>query len=201
MRDDRDQSPLDWVLLHPNCLKAPSSSLSSTAASNNVYMQFLRASIGSSSPSVLESKMIVHKFARLPSWLRRQACGCSTVQRVIVEELTNPFVTALILLSGCILIALITFFRIMMDEYMESVRGNVTTLTEWYGITTFALGVSHMGFQLFIWMGNLYIDEVFNQCVTSYWRWMDIIAGGLVLLSTTAVAREKPQLAVLERHR
>lgn len=83
-----------------------------------------------------------------------------------MEELASPFHTYWVLLSGCVLVALLIVLRIGLEQ---------SKMDTWVLVNHFA--AYHLATQLVYWGTAAYLGEFYRLCLKNVWRWIDLAAG------------------------
>jgi hypothetical protein len=138
VRDDHGRLPFDVLLqsapnLPPKEPQSRSIGSQSSQEESKVYQQFLDASLrgGGKKLTKPQARQFLRRLRSLPPWLRRQACSSITVQDLLVEDLTDPWKCFFVLFEGLLVLALITVFRLQINEYIDSTESGVS-LSKWY---------------------------------------------------------------------
>jgi hypothetical protein len=176
-KDHDGKIPLDLVFAHKHSLQRPTAA-TAASASGSIYQAFFHASIEKPN-NWRESRHLLTLLRQLPPWLRCHACAAGFVKDLLIEELARPFITAVILLNGCVLAALIIIFRLAMDEYASAVESVGGTTTEWYATAFYALAGYHLAGQVIVWIWSACLNEFYHLCLSNLWRWIDLVAACL----------------------
>jgi ankyrin repeat protein len=187
--DDDGKIPLDLVLQQQHRLEAP-------CHGSKIYQDFFHASIDGPK-NARQSRELLRRLRQLPPVLRKQACAAGFVQELLVEELASPILMFVILLNGCVLAALITIFRLELDEFARmQVSSTVLSnndptvsssiIADWYSTAIFVLAGYHLASQVVYWIAAAYMSELYHLCLSSFWRWVDV-AGAILPIATAFI--------------
>jgi len=199
IRDDHGRLPFDLLLESAATRTIPqelprswtasteSSATSTSGQSWSVYERFLSTSIaGAAKPTKKsEVKGFLRGLRNLPPWLRKQACSSIIVQDLLVEDMASPLKCALVLLDGLVLVALITVFRIQMEQYVVA-QDNGVQLSTWYTFAVYATATMHIVLDITYGLVSTSLGAFRHLCLFNPWRWIDF-AAMLVSIGTSAL--------------
>ena len=169
LADDYGNRPID-VFLQTHIPR-------SSQASNPVYQRLLLAASQDEQHAVP-----IRSFRRLPPWLRAQACVAPAIQEQLVEDMAQPWKCALILGDGMLLVAVLTMFRIQLQEYSLSEN---STHGVWSTYALYATAVLRLCLQLLFGLVAANLGEFRHLCLANGWYWIDI--GAMILSIGTSV--------------
>jgi ankyrin repeat protein len=184
-RDRKGRRPLDVMLDNPQVLPDYPPFAWKLAEANepnaaSAYQRFFHASLLHLSSSGTDRRFL-HDLEILPQWMRRQACVSSFVQEMLLEEIATPWKCAVIILDGLLLVALLTVFRLQMNEYIMT----GSSLATWYTFTVF--GVAAARFLLLGVLASLAtkLGQHRDLILSNLWWWIDYAA--MILVTVTSV--------------
>jgi ankyrin repeat protein len=189
IRDDHGRLPIDLLLDGRQVLptKQPHEwEDDENEDASVVYRDFIVTSLrGLAKPSnSLEANQFLKKLRRLPSWLRQQACSSCHVQKLIIDDMASPWKCAMILLDGFLLVALITVFRIQMEQYVVSLSTGVLIAT-WYTYAVYTAATARLVLSVSFWIMLTSLGEFRHRCLLNLPTWIDTIA--MLLSITTSI--------------
>jgi ankyrin repeat protein len=189
IRDDDGCLPFDLLVGSARNLpwKKPRASAWNERSAYEVYRKFFTSTIMQTPRprNRLEAISFLHRLQNLPPWLRRQACAADFVQRLLIDEVSSLSTCFLILSYGALLIALVVFFRLMIDGFTADLRHDST----WSGavyIVSFVLLVC----QVCRWYCAASLSVFTTQCLLNLWAWVDLFAAILPIGTTILVVNE-----------
>ncbi len=123
----------------------------------------------------------------LPPWMRKIACGTPAVQRLLLEKVSLPLSTMLILMNGGALLMLVIFFISSIDA-VTSELGKVPQT--FFTIVLFSLSyLSLNGLCYSLTAFRLKIG--WDQCIMNIKSWVTILGLSSVLVSTMQLNRRQ----------
>ena len=211
MRDLHGRLPLDLLLDHPYSLpsKRPQSNVHLSRASVStfddsssilVYQRFIHASLsGAAKPRCRDDATeLLRRLQRLPPWLREQACASPLVQNLLVEDVAHPTKCFFVLLEGVLLVALITVFRLQMEQFVAANDANVE-LSTWYTYAVYGTATLWLTLEVSRWLVAANLGEFRHLVLFHLVSWINGIA--LFMAITTSVllytTRDESQLYAL----
>jgi hypothetical protein len=161
MKDHDGKTPLDLVMANPKCLKESAVLMGNTT----IIQEFLGASIDKPN-HWRDSQDLLRKLRNLPPWLRRHACAAKFVQETLMQEVTSPWNTFLVLLSGCVLVGLLLVLRHSLETSDDEDAWILVNYFASYLLVT----------QLVVWGTAFMLGEFYRLCFSNPWRWIDLAA-------------------------
>jgi ankyrin repeat protein len=129
-----------------------------------------------------ESLAFLQRLRRLPPWIRRQACTVGFVQDMLVEEMSSMGKCALIISSGIAWVALLTCFRLQVDEYTKTGAASSR-----YAPAIYLLASTVLLCQVVNWCISASLSVFVNQCLLNIWPWIDLASASLTIASTSMI--------------
>ena len=162
MRDNDGNTPLDLVVANPKRLKE------CDVGNTSVIQEFLDASIDKPN-HWRDSQDLLRKLRILPPWLRRHSCAAKFVQETLMKEMTSPWSTFLIFLSGLALVGLLLVLRHALDSTRDEDTWILVNYFSSYLLAT----------QLVVWATTYMLGEFYRLVLSNPFRWVDLAAGTL----------------------
>ena len=173
MKDHDGKIPLYLVMANSKCLKE-----SAVLSGNSTIIQeFLDASIDKPN-HWRDSQDLLRKLRDLPPWLRRHACVAKFVQETLMQEVTSPWNTCVVLLSGCVVVGLLLALRHSLDQSDDKDTWVLVNYFASYLLVT----------QLVYWVTAFMLGEFYHLCFSNPWRWIDLAAGTLAICTAYLVS-------------
>ena len=168
--------PFDLVVRNQRCLKRPTN----RQGDSQVYQEFFCDSIGKPR-SWRESQEMLRMLGRLPHWLRRHTCAAEFVKDLLIERLASPFPTAAILLNGCVLVALISIFRLFIFNDTNELELKEKNY-EWCKFLIYALAGYRIAGQLLFGFWACLNEEFWFAFLRRFWHWVDLVSASLAVM-------------------
>jgi hypothetical protein len=143
-------------------------------AESNIYQRIFAASADAFELSELR---------KLPPWLRAEACATREIQELIVQDLAQPWKTALILLDGVLLLVVITMFRIQMKQYVEFLL-TAEKIQPWNTFVVYVAGILRLFIQIILGIVAAAIGEFQRLFATNVWYWIGVVATMFCLVTS-----------------
>jgi ankyrin repeat protein len=201
IRDDQGKLPFNLLLSSSQTLprsipRSWEDPGSQEAAS--VYRRFIEASIMASTKpkNQQQTSDFLHSMRTLPPWLRRQACSSSVLQQLLIDDLAGPWKFSMIMLDGLLLIALITVFRLQMNEYIESVR-NGAILSTCYTFAVYVTATLRLVMHVALWVVLASFGEFQHSCLFNLSTWIDAIGMLLSIITSMLVYGDEDEERLL----
>ena len=134
LRDDLGRTPLQILLA--------TKQFPLHEVSSSIYQCLLKASPVEDPTSL----------STLPPWLRRHACGSQAVQAYVLQSLSHPVICSFILLDGLLLIALISFLRLQLQDHFDFIMLNTDKTQSWYTYGVYGTASFRLMLQAVVWV-------------------------------------------------
>ena len=173
-----------------------------------------------------EAEVFLWRLRTLPPWLRRQACGASFVQELLLEELASPAKCAFVMMQGLLWGLLMAAFRRQMDIFSDTAAASGFSPTAvdslpifdgseeqiltrgifaeqspryeaWNTLAVYGLCAVAIGIQAVFWALSGTLGEFQHLCLFSVWRWVDLLAIICTSMTAVMIQAELPDDAVL----